>query len=97
MKWFALGIGYVVSTIYSGWVLTVLWGWFIVSTFGLPALSIPLAIGLNLLVVLLTINAQPYTDKEKGFFESVSGAMVFGATVRTLFLISGWTLHQFFV
>ena len=37
-------------TIWRGYVLSVLWAWFIVPLFGLPALSIPLAIGLMVIV-----------------------------------------------
>ena len=38
------------STIFCGWVLKILWGWFIVPTFGLPILSIPSAIGFSLVI-----------------------------------------------
>jgi hypothetical protein len=34
----------------NGWVLSILWGWFIVPLFGLPVLSIPYAIGMALIV-----------------------------------------------
>jgi hypothetical protein len=36
--------------IYHGWILTILWGWFVVPTFHLPELSIAVAIGLSLIV-----------------------------------------------
>jgi hypothetical protein len=38
------------SAIYSGYVLSVMWDWFIVSHFGLKALPIPFAIGLALII-----------------------------------------------
>lgn len=38
----------------NGWALATLWGWFIVPTFGLPSLSIPVAIGICLIVGFLT-------------------------------------------
>lgn len=97
MKWFALGIGYVLTTIFGGWVLTVLWGWFVVLTFGLPSLSIPIAIGINLVAVVLTINAQPHKDKDKALFDSLAESLCFVVVYRTLFLISGWILHTWFV
>lgn len=55
-------IGWVVSyvafivggTLLRGWVLSVLWGWFMVTTFHLPRLSIPAALGLSVVVSYLT-------------------------------------------
>lgn len=38
----------------NGWALSKLWSWFIVSTFALPALTIPAAIGVALVVNYLT-------------------------------------------
>ena len=40
--------------ILSGYVLSILWAWFITSTFGLPVLTIPVAIGVMLVVSYLT-------------------------------------------
>lgn len=97
MKWFALGVGFVVASIFGGWVLTVLWRWFIIPTFGLPALSIPLAIGINLVVGHLVLLSQPNTDKGKSIFDNLAESLVFAMTTRTLFLISGFILHQWFV
>ena len=49
-----------VSIILSGHVLSVIWGWFIVSTFsGIPPLSIPQAIGLESVIRFVTSH---YTD-----------------------------------
>lgn len=42
------------GSIWSGYVLSVLWAWFIVPTFELQAISIPAAIGVSLLVNYLT-------------------------------------------
>lgn len=41
------------SSIWSGYVITMLWRWFIVPAFGAPAISIPVAIGMSLLVRML--------------------------------------------
>ena len=40
----------VVTFISTGFVLSTLWGWFVVPVFGAPALSIPVAIGITLLM-----------------------------------------------
>ena len=52
--------------IYYGWVVSILWGWFIVP-FGLPSLSIPWAIGLAS-VAKITISSGKKTSPE-GFEE----------------------------
>lgn len=45
-------------TILSGCVLSVLWAWFAVPAFGLPALTIPLAMGIMLVVSYMTKQAD---------------------------------------
>ena len=55
----------VLGTILNGWALVLLWGWFVVVPFGLPALSFGQALGLSSLVSFMTyqyIDCQP--DKE---------------------------------
>ena len=50
-----LNLAYTIGcTILSGYVLSILWAWFIVSTFGLPLLTVPVAIGVMLVVGYLT-------------------------------------------
>ncbi len=43
-----------ISSLWKGYVLTCLWTWFIVSSFGLPELKLAPAIGLSLVVGSLT-------------------------------------------
>lgn len=57
-------IALVPLTLLSGLVLTDLWAWFIVPTFGLDPLSLPAAIGLSIIVGYLTANQAPDSDKE---------------------------------
>jgi len=50
-----LAIALVVVTVaLEGWVLSVLWAWFMVPTFGLAALTIPQALGLSIIASCLT-------------------------------------------
>ena len=86
---FMLGTAlFVVCCVLEGWALTVLWGWFIVPTFGLPSLRIPYAIGLSLVVGMLTHRVRkPEDTPETAFFLIVSliNPFVFvaiGAVVR---------------
>lgn len=39
--------------ILHGWVVTILWAWFVVPIFHLPQISIPVAIGLEMLLIML--------------------------------------------
>lgn len=43
-----------VSVLINGWALAVLWRWFLLPAFDLPALSIGYAIGLSVIASLLT-------------------------------------------
>jgi len=51
-----------ILSIWEGFVLMKLWGWFIVPTFGLPVLTIPVAIGMVMIVTFLA--HQMRTDSE---------------------------------
>lgn len=53
--------------VWRGYVLTILWGWFIVPTFGIKAITIPQAIGLSLIVSFLTYQASKsvFADEEE--------------------------------
>jgi len=47
--------------ILNGWILTILWGWFVVPIFHLPPLTIAPAMGLSLLVSYMT---KEYVNSE---------------------------------
>ena len=55
------------SAALNGFVLTKLWAWFIVPTFGLPALSIPVAIGIALIVGRLVPPIKNKEEEKKSF------------------------------
>ena len=76
----ALGV---VAIIVRGFVLTKLWGWFVVPVFGLPALHIAAAVGLSLLLGYLLS-----TTKEK---TSLVGIF---ANAGAAYLV-GWVIHLF--
>ena len=48
----------------DGWVFSLLWRWFIVRVFRVPALSIPEAIGIIFLVTWLTHQSKGKDDRE---------------------------------
>jgi len=70
-----------------------LWGWFIASTFGLPALSLAQACGLSLAVKALTgFHADESKKREK--WEIVVRAVLAPPLGMGLLLLIGWGVHQ---
>jgi hypothetical protein len=66
MKRLAIVIGQLslsaVSIVLNGWAFSILWGWFIVTTFGVMPITIPAAIGLGFVVSYLTKQAHCKVD-----------------------------------
>ena len=83
-------IGYFVSTIIiatysklmSGWAITKLWAWFMVTTFGLPHLTIPAAIGLALMVGYF--QTLPKSDEKS--WKTLRNGVIIG-TLKPLFYV----------
>ena len=84
-----------VATLMNGWALSVLWGWFIVPLFALPALPILYAIGISFIASLLYRNVLN-TEKKKGEDTStLIGKMIgqiIGIPLFAVFL--GWIVHS---
>ncbi len=76
------------SSVWYGYVLTILWAWFIVPVFKLPILSIPVAIGIALIVRYLTHKG---TKKEEINLKFLS--MEFFNPLAVLFI--GWIVSHF--
>lgn len=77
---------------FQGWVLTVLWGWFVVPTFRAPELSIAVAIGLTLIVDMFKgydIKTQEKSTNDK-LVEAIATIIV-----PLVFLFLGWIVHLF--
>lgn len=84
-----LMIGAMVSL--GGWVISVLWGWFVVPAFGLPAISIPTAIGIDSIVTYMTWHGYKEDD-------SSTGKKFLMVLVRPgIMLLIGWVVHRFFM
>lgn len=86
----------IISTIYNGWVLSILWKWFVVSTFGLPALGIAQGIGLSLTVGFLTKNHKPTeAESKKSFAENFTEGITTALIYPSLALLFGWIYQMF--
>ena len=82
-----------VGAIIGGYVLSVMWGWFVVPLFNLPPLSIPYAIGINLIVSFLTQPNYKSSDKEKP--SKVIAEMLMACFAPLMYLGMGWIVLQF--
>ena len=88
----------VVLSILRGWVLSILWGWFVVPL-GVPALSIPMAIGIAVTISFLIFNPNDRDNKmdfstKSGIDEAVS-KMVNAILYPFIALGIGWIVTFF--
>jgi len=95
-------LGYVTATVivmifaalWSGYALSLLWGWFMVPLFGLPALTINSAIGIGMIVSYMSKNGST-TNDDTSFTDKLIKAFA-EAAAKPLFAIAfGWTVHLF--
>ena len=95
MKYFvALAMAAIVM-VWRGYAITVLWAWFAVATFALPALTIPVAIGLTLVVYLLAPHTATTLNLEAATSEQVVRTTLTAAGVPMVGLMLGWVVHLF--
>lgn len=97
---FVVTIGYVaaliLAAIMKGWALSVMWGWFIVPLFKLPAMSIPQAIGIGMIVSYLTNQSQSKEDvQDKSFTELIGRLLGYTILVPALSVGFAWIVLQF--
>lgn len=92
-------IAVVVGTIVNGWVLSILWGWFVVPLFNLAPLTIPYAIGISTIFSMFIRRPESSKNDKKyenddltKIIESIGYALfspfvvLFVAYIVTLFL-----------
>jgi len=91
-----LGIfGIVVGTLFNGWSLTMLWNWFIVPLFDLPAMSIVYAIGISVLIGALSRPPEVDSSKKKETSDLIASVLT-NALLRPLFSVFfGWIVTLF--
>jgi len=73
-------------SILRGWVLSILWGWFIVPIFKAPPIGVAQAIAIAITVSLLAHQYVP--SKEKNTW----GPLIFGCLLPLMALLIGWIL-----
>jgi len=84
-----------IGALWSGYVLSILWAWFIVPTFETRPLAVLPAIGISLVVRYLTNQYDAYTDETKSTSERAFISLVYTFAHPALALVFGWVLHSF--
>lgn len=84
----------ILSTLWSGYALSVLWGWFVAGTFGLPQLTINAAIGLAIIVGYMTRTIDSEKNDRSATEVLVRGVIV--GTLKPAFALgTGWIVRLF--
>ncbi len=84
-----------ISSIWSGFVFSILWSWFIVSAFSLPEINIPTAIGIALIISYLTHQYDSEESKGKKFLDIMIEATGKAAVKPAFALLVGWIVTLF--
>ncbi|MCP3017986.1 hypothetical protein [Cupriavidus basilensis] len=75
-------------TILKGWALSVVWAWFIVPTFALPALTIPQAIGISIVAALIKPGNIESQNKNGIWLYSVKVSSLIGIATLIAWVVS---------
>ena len=79
----------IIAYLLDGLALKLLWGWFMVPTFGLPVISLVQAIGIGIVISFLTQQHIPRDEEQQ------TEMMVFTVVVPVLAIIIGGVAHLF--
>lgn len=92
-----VGIGFLMFLNYTfnGYALSVLWGWFVVPTFGTPDLDVVPAIGIAMVVSYLTYQTHDCKKEETTFGETIAKGTVINILKSSFALFLGWIVHLF--
>ena len=85
----------VLSSLWNGYALSILWRWFMVPSLGLPPLSIGYAIGLSLVVGYLTQNTKPSKKDDRQYAEILIEGTVTAALKPAFALLFGFVVTAF--
>lgn len=83
----------VVGVVYGGWVVSVLWSWFVVPLFAVPALSVAQAIGLSIVIAVFTHQVQE--SETDGLWDAIGKSIGAALVTPTMYLAMGWIVQSF--
>ena len=84
-----------VGAILKGFVLSVMWSWFMVPTFSLPEISTVQAIGIALVISYLTHQRVDCEKPKREYSELIAGAVIDAILTPLFVLFIGWFVHLF--
>lgn len=91
--WLITGILFaVLSSIIHGWALVKLWGWFVYPYFDVPMITIPVAIGIALIVGMLAVKSDRIDSSKKQSTEDVIGGLIGNALSPLFVVFVGWVV-----
>lgn len=91
-------IAIIIEFILNGFVLCILWSWFIIPVFHLPKLFLVQAIGIGLVIDYLT---KQHNFKKENEFDEIHmdenkiRSVIFSLMKPIIVLIMGWIIHIF--
>lgn len=91
----AVVIAYLAGVVLSGWVLVVLWGWFVLPVFRVAAPSIAQACGLGLFLRFMVQNYYSYDRSKTYTGQDVAVAVLMMVVYPLVVLGIGWFIYQF--
>ena len=77
---------------YAGFVLSLMWGWFVVPL-GVETISWVHAIGLMVVISVLNPGWLPEESNKRGFADDLWNVVLKSALIITLAWVAGWLLH----
>ena len=83
----------IVTTVLSGFVFTILWGWFIVPTFGMQDLRV--IEGIGIMFIIGFVKAKIEKDDDGDIFEKMLTSVVFSIFWCLMALGIGYIISQF--
>ena len=91
----AIPVILVLSSVLNGFVLTILWKWFMIPVFSLPAINVPQAIGISMLISFLTHQQNGNKKEDKEQFE-LWVSLLFNALLNPLLVLGiAWIVQLF--
>ena len=90
-------VGYPLAIVWEAWIVVKLWSWFVVPTFeGAPTLTMPVAAGLCLLVVLVRPVAAREKGKDESYFAMYGRIISYWFINPALILVAATAIHAWF-
>jgi hypothetical protein len=86
MKLVAVLAAYVPLALLRGWVIALLWGWYVADYFDLSPLTVVEAVGLGVLASVFLSRPPTEEEKERGVAEDI----LYAAMFPLLALLFGW-------